>query len=327
MSIIILNKYLKDMRGKLAGSEFRKRRNKKIELSQKRVPTRPNTVKQKKHAKVYKRCLERYYKLTEEEKRQYIEKYREFNLDAYRAFMKDCLKVPMVIREIPNCALELHLDEGSGSIAKDTSGNMRDGTIHGAFWVEGKLGKAIKTVYAHDRVEVPAFTKGPEISLELWYKPLVTNPSDFLALISDREGDVDFFAMIYHKDLSMNLKVYVQTTAGTFSIISATALVENEWYHIVQTYDTSQLKLYINAVEDANSPIAVSGTPINTDNKVYVGADPYEYMAGAVIDEVRIYSRALDEAEIKDLYQYYPSCKPEMDGVVKVYDRDFRPYF
>jgi len=327
MSIITLSKYLKDVRGKLAGSEFRKRKNKKIELSQKRVPTRPNTVKQKKHAKIYKRCLEKYYKLTEEEKRQYVEKYREFNLDAYRAFMKDCLRAPVVIREITNCLLELHLDEGEGNIAKDTSGNGNDGIIYGAFWTEGKLGKAIKTVNAGDRVETPGFEKLPNTSLEFWYMPLVTNPTDVITLVSDREGLEDYFILVYHLANTMQIRAHIRTTTGTFMLDSSTLLEKDKWHHIVETYDTSEIRLYINGEEDANSPLAVSGTPVNTTNKIYVGADTRYNTPGAVLDEVRVYNKKLEPEEIKDLYQYYPSCKPEMDGVVKVYDRDFRPYF
>lgn len=34
-------------------------------------------------------------------------------------------------------------DEGSGTIAKDKSGNGNDGTIHGATYVNGRYGKAL----------------------------------------------------------------------------------------------------------------------------------------------------------------------------------------
>ena len=39
------------------------------------------------------------------------------------------------------------------------------------------------------------------------------------------------------------------------------------------TTDGSNMRLFINAVEDANSPEAYTGTPVNTDNKVFIGKD------------------------------------------------------
>ena len=37
--------------------------------------------------------------------------------------------------------LVLHFDEGSGTVARDASGNGNDGTIYGATWVNGKYGR------------------------------------------------------------------------------------------------------------------------------------------------------------------------------------------
>lgn len=38
---------------------------------------------------------------------------------------------------------EWHFDEGSGSVLYDSSGTGNDGTIHGATWVDGKVGGAL----------------------------------------------------------------------------------------------------------------------------------------------------------------------------------------
>jgi hypothetical protein len=39
--------------------------------------------------------------------------------------------------------LVLHFDEGSGTVARDSSGYGNDGMIHGATWTEGISGKAL----------------------------------------------------------------------------------------------------------------------------------------------------------------------------------------
>lgn len=46
-------------------------------------------------------------------------------------------------------------DEGSGSIAHDSSGNGQDGTVYGAGWTEGISDKALQFDGVDDYVEVP----------------------------------------------------------------------------------------------------------------------------------------------------------------------------
>ncbi len=90
---------------KLGDVEFRRRRNKKIELAKKRVPTNPRTFKQKIIRLTYRQGLMQYHKLTDEEKAYYVQKYRKENLDAYRAFMKEYLS-----QNLPKAVYEITID-------------------------------------------------------------------------------------------------------------------------------------------------------------------------------------------------------------------------
>ena len=47
------------------------------------------------------------------------------------------------------------LDEGTGKVAKDTSGTGNDGEIQGAQWVNGQFGKALEFDGASNRVKIP----------------------------------------------------------------------------------------------------------------------------------------------------------------------------
>lgn len=93
---------------KLGGLEFRRRRNKKIELAKKRVPTNPRTFKQKVVRLTYRQGIMQYHKLTDEEKAYYVQKYRKENLDAYRAFMKECLS-----KNLPTAIYEITIDNSA----------------------------------------------------------------------------------------------------------------------------------------------------------------------------------------------------------------------
>ena len=84
------------------------------------------------------------------------------------------------------------------------------------------------------------------------------------------------------------------------SILGSTILSPNTVYHVALTYDGSNLKLYVNGVEDASKPVTGS---INTNNGVLtigrVRSGDYFY---GVIDEVAIYDSGLSQTIIEDHY-------------------------
>ena len=75
----------------------------------------------------------------------------------------------------------------------------------------------------------------------------------------------------------------------------------NTWTHLAVTYNGSTLTLYRNGVAVATSN--VSGTLSPTTGTLQIGASQFgEYFKG-LIDEVRIYNRALSATEIQTIYQ------------------------
>jgi len=74
-----------------------------------------------------------------------------------------------------------------------------------------------------------------------------------------------------------------------------------EWYHFAGTFDGKTLRVYINGELEGEKEI---GQPIApSDLELWIGADDYgrptDFFPG-VIDEVRIYNRALSADEIKE---------------------------
>ena len=72
----------------------------------------------------------------------------------------------------------------------------------------------------------------------------------------------------------------------------------NVWTHVALTYDGATLRLYVNGVQVASQAQAGSiqtpSTPLRIGGNVPYG----EYFQG-LIDEVRVYNRALSAAEIQ----------------------------
>ncbi len=72
----------------------------------------------------------------------------------------------------------------------------------------------------------------------------------------------------------------------------------DQWSHLALTYDGSTLRLYVNGEQVSSR--AVSGTIRRTSHPLWIGGNhPYgEYFRG-LIDEVRVYDRALDPDEVR----------------------------
>jgi hypothetical protein len=99
------------------------------------------------------------------------------------------------------------------------------------------------------------------------------------------------------------------SVAGTL-LNGATTLSPNIWYLATGTYDGSSIKVYVNGVLEATAPATLS----MTDNGlgVRLGARQWQYNTpltfNGLIDDVRIYNRALSQAEIQALLNAGPSA-------------------
>ncbi len=88
-------------------------------------------------------------------------------------------------------------------------------------------------------------------------------------------------------------------TDGSVSDL-AYQLSRYQWYYIATTYDGTH-KLYVNGQLVAQN--RVNKSLIYETMPVYVGANtPSAELFDGIIDEVRIYNRALSDSEIKALY-------------------------
>jgi hypothetical protein len=87
---------------------------------------------------------------------------------------------------------------------------------------------------------------------------------------------------------------------GTFgsTLFGTSALALNTWTHLAGTYDGTTLRLYINGVQVSSQ--AQTGAIGTSTQALTIGGDTIagQFWSG-LIDEVRIYNRALTQAEIQ----------------------------
>jgi hypothetical protein len=198
---------------------------------------------------------------------------------------------------------EWHFDEGSGTVLRDSSGNGNDGTIYGATWVDEKSGKALSFDGRDDYVEVPTpYSPINEFSIEAWIKTTSTARQTIFGGSTGNDKFHPCFGVGYGG--TANKAGGCVNRDGTY-IHSNVDVNTGYWNHIVLVANdggssTTNMKIYVNGVLDAdiNDPFVIR-TWTETH---YIGKRESEYYFNGIIDEIRIYNRALSASEIKAHY-------------------------
>jgi hypothetical protein len=202
------------------------------------------------------------------------------------------------------------LDEGAGTIAYDSSGYDNDGTIYGAIWVNGKHGKALSFDGEDDYVEVPdspTLDIENEITIAAWIK-INSLPGSYAAHLVGKAYESDDWDGNYWIALGPNGEwSFSFAPAGQSAIDhwSTGTLETNKWYHIAATFNDANdiVKLYVNDTLD--SQFVETNSMVTDDFPLLMAKGGLWYFNG-ILDEVRIYNRALSEEEIRTLAGLYP---------------------
>lgn len=179
------------------------------------------------------------------------------------------------------------MNDGAGTKAGDSSGNGNTGTITGATWVNGKRGKALNFDGNGDYVSFSAISTAK--TQEGWFY--------FTQLATVKGNNNTLFSNLYQH--SANNFLYFTLGADYFNWVP----LVNTWYHLVLTYtdrtDSSTAKLYVNGVSYniTQQPASHNIDSINGISGGGTGA------FSGLIDDVRIYNRALSPTEVSALYR------------------------
>lgn len=166
---------------------------------------------------------------------------------------------------------------------------------------DGTANKALRlSALPSQRVEVPAFTKGPSVTLECRIKldAAAMASTNYHNIIGDGEAWSDRCWMFYLTP-DKKLKAHLHTTANWYSVVSSNLMEAGRWYHIAQVNDHSISNLAILVDGKIVASIQYTGSPTNNDNPFYIGADRREVGPYGLIDDVRLWHRALSQAEIQ----------------------------
>lgn len=190
-------------------------------------------------------------------------------------------------------------NEGGGTTVNDTSGRGNTGTISGATWSPaGRFGNALSFDGVNDWVTVnhsPSLALTNGMTLEAWVYPRSLLGWQ-TAILKEQTSDYAYALYVNNTDVDKPLGNVTIGSVG-HSAVGRAQLQMNTWTHLAATYDGSTLKLYVNGEpvnHSASGSIASSTGPLRFGGNAVWG----EYFDG-LIDEVRIYNRALTLAEIQ----------------------------
>ena len=138
-----------------------------------------------------------------------------------------------------------------------------------------------------------------EISVSVWINPTQVNIEQ--QTISSKGGGWSRAGWLL---TLINDKVRWHLGDGTSEAVfdSETSIPANKWSHIVATWKDGVMSVYINGVLDNASASWAGGLVSNTYDH-YIGKnDNIDFYFNGMIDDERVYSRAIDNLEILQLY-------------------------
>lgn len=194
-------------------------------------------------------------------------------------------------------------DEGKGSALTDLSGKGNHGSIYGGTkWVPGFSGAAVSLDGTSGYVSLgvagfPAVDAPQSICWAL-NLPSIPDGNNMVFALADVSSGISIYSVFLKKKLG----IYHW---GPIQLVAADAPAAGQWHHFVYTFDGKTHRLYIDGtLKDSSTVKPQSGVPKRFEFGRWGGGEgggtPREYLTG-MIDEVRVYDRALSDQEVQAL--------------------------
>lgn len=182
-----------------------------------------------------------------------------------------------------------HLDEGTGNIASDSSGNGNNGMIYGATWVPGQVGQALDFDGQNDYIDVS--DSGSEWDFQTFTVELSIKP-DTLSGYREIIGEGAKWRLFF---LDSTLWFWIRGLSGGIDANDALCYVYpysiGEWHNITASYElaTKQMKIYVDGSEVASKTTIIEIYANGHNNQaIGTGWKGSSSFFDGVIDEVRI---------------------------------------
>jgi len=204
----------------------------------------------------------------------------------------------------------LSFSEGAGTAVHDLSGTGNNGVVSGATWTAGgRYGKALSFDGVSNWITIddaPSLALTTGMTLEAWVNP--ASLAGWQTVLYKERPDPSGAGLawsLYASDSTAPPAAYAALagTANPWTHVTGTSMLAlNGWAHLAASYDGASLRLYVNGtlVRTLSLPgrLAVGTGPLRIGGNAPSIPFGGQFFKG-LIDEVRIYNRALSQAQIQ----------------------------
>jgi hypothetical protein len=200
---------------------------------------------------------------------------------------------------VPGLVAGWGFNEGTGMSAADASGKGHAGTVSSTSWSSaGRFGGALSFNGSSSWVTVADandLDSTSALTLEAWVRPTALGTAWRTVVFKERSGGM-VYSLYANQDTGRPVGQLWLTSER--NAVGSAGLALNAWSHLASTYDGSNLRLYVNGALVSTTP--VSGSLAASTGVLRIGGNGVwpEWFAG-LIDEVRVYNRALSASEIQ----------------------------
>jgi hypothetical protein len=186
-------------------------------------------------------------------------------------------------------------DEGSGQRVADASDNSNDGATTARRTEAGRFGRALRMHRPSEAAIVPddgSLRPRKNVTLEAWVRP--DRGQGSRAIVVKEGGKRVAYAL---STIGGRPQAVVNSGSTTHLARAASPLKPGRWTHLTAIYDGRTIRLLVGGVQAARTP--ASGKLLTARGPLRIGAGGTggNRFLGR-IDEVRIYARALKDAEV-----------------------------
>jgi RHS repeat-associated protein len=190
-------------------------------------------------------------------------------------------------------------NEAAGNVLQDVTGNGHHGALAGQTWVAGKYGGALSFDGTFVTVEDSSLLDlTSSMTLSAWVRPLATQPMWPTIVLKERPNGLSYALYSEWPGTAPTVCVGLLNSPEDCAYGGGAPL--DTWTYLAGTFDGSVQRIYVNGELAGSFGRATPAQP--SDEPLRIGGNtiwPTELFTG-LIDEVRIYARALSQLEIQN---------------------------
>ena len=194
------------------------------------------------------------------------------------------------------------LNEGSGTVAHDQSGNHYDATLSNTTWGPGLITYALDYNGTNSWVTTPNIPFGSAFSVSAWVNPAVTTQTAWAGIAQASSG-TGLYLGVDSTGTKYKLIVDGSGETGTCGAAFGCAqggTVTSGWHQVAGTYDGASTLLYVDGVLVASD--TSPAPPPGSFSLAIGGSWTFSTHWNGAMDEVRLYGRALTASEVSSLF-------------------------